>query len=110
MLGLWKESKRASGASATEPSFVFVVRSLLYPVVAVATLIVTLLVWNVPVGGPYIIVAVLAFIARAAFFEVTQVHGIPSRLAALRSLIDTALHWVVVGSFVWILLYISELT
>jgi putative colanic acid biosynthesis UDP-glucose lipid carrier transferase len=110
MLGLWKQSKRASGASATEPSFVFVVRSLLYPLVAVATLIFTLLAWNEPLDGPYVIVGVLAFIAVADFFEVTQVSGIPSRLAALKSLIDTTVHWIVVGGFVLILLYISHLT
>ncbi len=110
MLAFWKQSKRASGASAAEPSFVFMVRSLLYPVVAVATLVAILLAWNEPLGGPYVIVAVLAFIAVADFFEVTQVNGIPTGLGALRSLIDTTLHWIVVGAFVWILLYISHLT
>ena len=110
MLAFWKQSKRASGASAAEPSFVFVVRSLLYPVVAVATLVAILLAWNEPLGGPYVIVAVLAFIAVADFFDVTQINGTPRGLAALRALIDTTLHWIVVGAFVWILLYISHLT
>jgi putative colanic acid biosynthesis UDP-glucose lipid carrier transferase len=110
MLGLWKQSKRPSGASATEPSFVFVVRSLLCPVVAAGTLVLTLLAFDEPVDGPYIIAGVLAFIAVADFFEVTQAGGAPGRLAALRSLLDTTLHWAIVAGFVCILLYISHLT
>jgi putative colanic acid biosynthesis UDP-glucose lipid carrier transferase len=110
MLGLWKQSKRASGASATEPSFVFIVRCLLYPVMTVVTLIATLLVCEEPLGGPYIIVGALAFIAAADFFDVAHVNGAPTRLTALRTLVDTTLHWAVVGGFVWLLLYASRLT
>jgi len=109
MLGLWKQSKRATGASATEPSFVFIVRCLLFPVVTVSTLIATLLVFDEPLGGPYLIVGALAFIAVADLFEATQIGGAPTRLAALRALVDTTLHWCVVGAFVWILLYASHL-
>jgi putative colanic acid biosysnthesis UDP-glucose lipid carrier transferase len=110
MLALWKQTKRPPGASAAEPSAVFIIRSLLYPIVTVATLIATLMIWDEPIGGPYIIVGVLAFISVADFLEVTQMDGRPTRLGALRSLIDTTLHWIAVGAFVYVLLYISGLT
>ncbi len=109
MLGLWKQSRRPPGPSAAEPGAVFIVRSLLCPLAAVATLILTLLFWNEPLGGPYVIVGVLAFILVADFFEVTQLHVRWSNLAALRALIDTTFHWSIVGALVWVLLYISGL-
>ena len=110
MLGLWTQSRRWQGASATEPSVVFIVKSLLSPVVAVVTLILTLIGWDEPLAGPYVIVAVLTFIAAADFLEINHVDGRVTRFVALRSLIDTALRWGGVGVFVWLLLYVSGLT
>ena len=110
MLGLLTQSRRSRGASATEPPSVFIVKTLLCPVVAVVTLVLTLTAWNEPLAGPYVIVAVLTFIAAADLLEINRVDDRLTRLVALRSLLDTLLRWAAVGVFVWLLLSVSGLT
>ncbi len=110
MLGLWTQSRRSRGASAAEPASVFIVKTLLSPVVSVATLVLTLGAWDETLAGPYVIVAVLTFIATADVIEVPRVEDRLDRFVALRSFIDTALRWSAVSLFVWLLLYVSGLT
>jgi putative colanic acid biosysnthesis UDP-glucose lipid carrier transferase len=108
MLGQWKLNNRSAGVSAAEPSVVFVVKSLLHPIVAVLALLISLLAWGEPLAGPYIIVAVFAFVGVADFLDVAQIRG-QTRMSIYRTLIDTSLRWSFVVGFIWVLLYISGL-
>jgi putative colanic acid biosysnthesis UDP-glucose lipid carrier transferase len=107
-MGLWKQSYPAADISAADPSAVFLIKSLLYPVVAVGTLIVCLLSWDEPLYGPYFLIAVLAFLGTAEFLDVAQVqhaHG-----ARLLLLVDIAVRWACLMGCIWILLRVSGLT
>ena len=99
---------RYAAFSASDPSPVFVVKSLLYPAVSVATLILCLLVAGVPLSGPYFLVAVLAFAGAADFLEVAPLDNRPGRRGlALQSLIEIVTRWIVVVGFIWALLRLS---
>jgi putative colanic acid biosysnthesis UDP-glucose lipid carrier transferase len=110
MAHYWTLGNRPVDVTATEPSVVFVVKSLLAPVIVVLTLIASLFIWDVPLAGPYIIAAVLAFIGTAHFIENGQIHVARTLFSELRSLIDLALRWCFVLVFICALLHISNLS
>jgi len=58
-------SNRSSAVSASDPTAVFVVKSLLNPVVAVLTLAVCVAVRGESLHGPYFLLAVLGFAGAA---------------------------------------------
>jgi Undecaprenyl-phosphate glucose phosphotransferase len=100
----------SSGLRATDPSSIFAVKSLLYPVAAVGCLLVCLLLWGEPLYGPYFLVSVLAFIAAADFLDVAQIHPGLGTYSSLRSLLDILLRWLLVVGFIWALLHLSGIS
>jgi putative colanic acid biosynthesis UDP-glucose lipid carrier transferase len=102
-----KQDAESLGVSTADPSVVFVIKSLLNPVVAVLTLVLCLAVWNERLQGPYFLVAVLAFLGAADFLGVGSVGGLKTVTAALRSLLDIGLRWAFLAGAVWALLHIS---
>jgi putative colanic acid biosysnthesis UDP-glucose lipid carrier transferase len=106
-MSYWQLQNRANVLSASDPSSVFVLKSLLYPLLSVLTLLVCLMVWNVPLYGPYFLVAVLAFAGAADFLEVAPLEGRVSLRDAARSLADIVGRWLVVFGFIWALLKLS---
>jgi len=110
MLGQWKLNQSSRDVSAIEPSSVFVFKSLYSPVVCVASLVFLVDFWGEPFGGPYVLLAVLAFFGAADFLEIAQVPGDRVRLSAIRSLIEIALRWSMVVGFILALLYLSKLS
>ena len=60
---------RAGDVSLSEPFSVFALKSLLYPIIPVITLIACLIFWGKPLYGPYILVGVLAFLGVADLLD-----------------------------------------
>jgi hypothetical protein len=56
---------RSAGVSASEPLSLFVMKSLLYPVMPVITLGLCMLAWRENLHGVYFLMAVLAFFGAA---------------------------------------------
>ena len=98
----WRD--RSSDVSASEPFAVFALKSLLYPIIPVVTLIICLWFWDPPLYGPYLLVAVLAFLGVADLLDVVPLRIVPAKLMALRSLLDILLRWGVLMCFLWLLL------
>jgi putative colanic acid biosysnthesis UDP-glucose lipid carrier transferase len=109
-MGLPKQSYQSAEISAGDPSAVFLVKSLLYPVIAVGTLAVCLLSWDEPLYGPYFLIAVLTFVGTADFLDVAQIKQAKGPLFALQLLLDIAIRWALLIGFLWILLHLSGLT
>ncbi|HEU4484638.1 MAG TPA: hypothetical protein VFR96_04050, partial [Povalibacter sp.] len=103
----WRD--RSSDVSASEPFAVFALKSLLYPTIPVVTLIICLWFWDPPLYGPYLLVAVLAFLGVADLLDVVPLRIVPAKLMALRSLLDILLRWGVLMCFLWLLLKLSYL-
>jgi putative colanic acid biosynthesis UDP-glucose lipid carrier transferase len=110
MLAQWKLINPPLGVTSADPGAVFVVKSLLNPVIVVLTLIVCLLYWREPIGGPYVLVGVLAFIGAADFLEIARVRVRNSRLSVLILLMDIALRWALIIGFIWTLIRLSGLS
>src|SRR5580698_4363364 len=66
----WNISSHASRVTSGDPSLVFAVRRMLCPVVAVVSLIVSLLACGQLFAGPYLIIGSLTFIGVIDFVEV----------------------------------------
>jgi putative colanic acid biosysnthesis UDP-glucose lipid carrier transferase len=107
MLYISKHSEPAPSVTANDPSAVFVVKSLLYPLAAVATLYACMLWWSEYRAGPYFLLGVLAFITAAEFLDVVPLQGSRTPSWALRLLFDISVRWSLVVTFLWALLYVS---
>ena len=104
-----KKSHRSSGVSAADPSSVFVIKSLLNPVVAVLVLALCLAWREEPLRGPYFLIAVLGFAGAAELLGVAQVGGRDGWRDALQQLADLTLRWILFTACVWMLMDISAL-
>jgi putative colanic acid biosynthesis UDP-glucose lipid carrier transferase len=105
-----RRTARTSAMTATEPAWVFALKSLLHPVVAVGCLMACLGFWHESLHGPYFLVAVLAFLASADFLDVVQPYRRAGRLTSLHALISILLRWMLVVGFIWALLHLSKLS
>ena len=104
-----KQSRRSSGVSATDPTAVFVIKSLLNPVVAVVVLALCLALRGESLQGPYFLIAVLGFAGAAELLGVAQVSGRGGWREALQQLADLTLRWVLFTACVWMLMDLSAL-
>jgi len=102
-------SEAAPSVTANDPSAVFVVKSLLYPLGVVATLGACIWCGGEESGrGPYFLLGFLAFITSAEFFDIVPLRGNRTTLGPLlRLLFDIAVRWGVVVSLLWVLLCVS---
>lgn len=101
---------RVDDVSASEPFSVFALKSLLYPVIPVVTLIVCLAMSGERIYGPYVLVAVLSFLGVADLLDVVPIRITPASAMALRSLIDITLRWILLMAFLYLLLKCSGLS
>ncbi|MBB6094693.1 putative colanic acid biosynthesis UDP-glucose lipid carrier transferase [Povalibacter uvarum] len=104
----WRD--RAGDVSASEPFSIFALKSLLYPIIPVITLMLCLAFWGKSLYGPYILVAVLSFLGVADLLDVVPLRITPASVMALRSLLDILLRWGVLMVFLWLLLGLSYLS
>lgn len=104
------KSVEAPGMAAIEPSVVFAIKSLLYPVVAVACLLTCLLFWDESLNGPNFLVLVLTFVVVANAFGVTHIARLDGNPSLVRALIGIGPRWLLVIAFNYALLHVSRLT
>jgi len=110
-----KQANRSTGLAAAEPSFVFVIKVLLYPLITVVSLVICLAICHEPLYGQYFLLAVLGFLGTADFLDIAQVarasgaNGL-HRLFRLRPLFEIVLRWLLVVAFIWGLLHLSKLS
>ena len=95
--------------TAADPASVFLVKSLLYPVTAVLTLIACLVMAHRPLGGLNFLLEVLTFITSAELLRVPPLQEERSYLLSARALIDLLLRWAVVVGLIFGLLHLSDL-
>jgi putative colanic acid biosynthesis UDP-glucose lipid carrier transferase len=99
---------RSTGVSASEPTSLFVLKSLLYPVMPVLTLALCMLVWRESLlQGPYFLMAVLAFFGAADVLDALPMAPPRHRSMAIASLLDIIFRWSLVIAFIWALLEIA---
>jgi len=101
--------RHAPGVTPWDPSSVFVLKSLLYPLAATGSLGVALLVCHEPFQHSYFLIAVIAFLATADFLDVAPLQYDFSRSATLGSLLNLAAQWLMVVGFIWVLVALSDM-
>jgi putative colanic acid biosysnthesis UDP-glucose lipid carrier transferase len=101
---------RTPAVTATEPAWVFALKSLLHPIVAVGCLLGCLAFWHESLHGPYFLVAVLAFLATAELLDGIQPYRPPGRHSSFHALMSILLRWAMVVGFIWALLHLSKLS
>ena len=104
-----KNAMATGEVTAADPAVVFLVKSLLYPVTAVLTLIGCLLAAHRPLGGLSFLLEVLTFIASAELLRVPPLQEERSYLLSARALLDLLLRWAVVVGLILALLHLSDL-
>jgi len=108
MLYISKPHEAAPSVTANDPSAVFVVKSLLYPLVVVATLGVSMWWWGEHRRGPYFLLRVLALLTSAELFDSMPLRGErTSSWVLLRLLFDIVMRWGLLVTFLWVLLCAS---
>jgi putative colanic acid biosynthesis UDP-glucose lipid carrier transferase len=101
--------RHAPGVTPWDPSPVFVLKSLLYPLAASGSLGVALLVCHEPFQHAYFLIAVIAFLATADFLDVAPLQYDFARTATLGSLFSLATQWLIVVGFIWVLITLSDM-
>ena len=96
--------------TATEPAWVFALKSLLHPILAVGCLMACLAFWGASLHGPYFLLAVLALVASAQLLDVVKPYRRPGLRSSLGALLSILLRWVLVVGFIWALLHVSHLS
>jgi putative colanic acid biosynthesis UDP-glucose lipid carrier transferase len=90
---------RIATVSASEPGIVFVLKSLLYPVTTVVVLALCLAVTSQPLHGPYVLIAVIAFVGTSDLFDGLTWQSDSHR--TWRSLTNILLRWLLLLAFIW---------
>ena len=98
---------RAPGVTPWDPSSVFVLKTLLYPIAATGSLGVALLICHEPFEHAYFLIAVIAFLATADLLDVAPLQYDFARSATLGSLVSIAVQWLMVVGFIWVLITLS---
>jgi putative colanic acid biosynthesis UDP-glucose lipid carrier transferase len=104
-----RPAARTPAVTATEPPWVFALKSLLHPIVTVGCLLACLAFWHESLHGPYFLVAVLAFLGTAELLDGIQLHRRPERHTSFHALLNIVLRWTLVVGFIWALLHLSRL-
>ncbi len=105
-----REPERArSGVTPWDPSSVFLVKSLLYPIVATACLGAALWFCGARFRHEYFLIAVLAFLATSEVLDTAPLQYAASRSALHRGLVPIAVQWLLVVGFIWTLVTLSDL-
>ena len=102
-------NRHAPGVTPWDPSSVFVVKSLLYPIAATGSLGVSLLICHEPFQHAYFLIAVIAFLATADLLDVAPLQYDFASSATLASLVNIAVQWLLVVGFIWVLISLSDM-
>jgi putative colanic acid biosynthesis UDP-glucose lipid carrier transferase len=102
-------TRPSPGITPWDPSSVFVIKSLLYPLAATGSLALALLICREPFDHAYFLTAVLAFLAMGDFLDAAPLQHGAARSSAPRGLVNIAMRWFVVVGFIWVLIAVSDL-
>jgi putative colanic acid biosynthesis UDP-glucose lipid carrier transferase len=104
-----REPERARrGVTPWDPSSVFLVKSLLYPIVATGCLGLAIWACGVPFRHEYFLLAVLAFLATSEVLDTAPLQYAASR-SALGGFVPIAVQWLIVVGFIHALIVLSDL-
>jgi putative colanic acid biosynthesis UDP-glucose lipid carrier transferase len=98
------------GVTRWDPSSVFLVKSLLYPTVATASLACALWLSGVAFRHEYFLLAVLAFLGTSEILDTAPLAYRASRTMLRAGLAQITVQWLVVVGFIWALLELSDLS
>jgi putative colanic acid biosynthesis UDP-glucose lipid carrier transferase len=101
--------RRFAALMASDTSPAFAIKSLLHPIVAVASLLATLSLWRQPLYGPYLLLAVLGFFAAADLLKITDHRSDRRSASSLRILLRLGLRWAAIVLFISLLVQVSDL-
>lgn len=96
--------------TSCDPSSIFLLKSLLFPVTAVIALAASLWLWGESLRGIYFLIGVMTFVGVAEVLDVTQLSSDGSGPWMLRSLFNIVTRWVVLATIICLLLYLSQLS
>ena len=100
---------RMAAVSASEPGTIFVLKSLLYPVSTVFTLLACLLLFSQPLRGPYVLIGVIAFVGTADMLD--GMSWQMSHSGAWRRSLATVLpRWALLLAFILAIVHLCGLT
>jgi putative colanic acid biosynthesis UDP-glucose lipid carrier transferase len=99
----------ARGITPWDPSSVFLVKSLLYPLVATACLGLSVWLCGAQLKHEYFLVAVLGFLATSDVLDTAPLQHAASRSLLHRSIVPLTVQWLIVVGFIWALIALSDL-
>jgi putative colanic acid biosynthesis UDP-glucose lipid carrier transferase len=105
-----QQTRRVPRLTSADPSAVFAVKSLYYPVVSVACLLGCVLLWREPIYGPNFLFTVLTFVVVSNSLGIARIERLVDDPFGLRSLSGVLVRWCLVVGFIWALLHLSRLT
>jgi putative colanic acid biosynthesis UDP-glucose lipid carrier transferase len=105
-----RDAGNAARVTPWDPSSIFVVKSLLYPLTATGCLGGALWIHGAEWRPTYFLVAVLAFVATSDVLDTAPLDFSVSGGRRRNDLVQIAMQWFVVAGFIWALIVLSELT
>jgi putative colanic acid biosysnthesis UDP-glucose lipid carrier transferase len=102
------ESREFTALTFADSPLVFVVKCLLYPGIAVLTLLACLSVVHEPLRGSYLLIAVLTFLGMSEFLGVARIAADTRRLPR-HALVDITARWLVLIGFIGLLTHLGGL-
>lgn len=101
---------RGFSTTATEPAWVFALKTLLHPLLVVGCLVFCLAFFGASLRGPYFLIAVLGLVASADLLRVLRPYHRPGWRAALGALASILLRWALIVGFIGAVLQVSHLS
>jgi putative colanic acid biosynthesis UDP-glucose lipid carrier transferase len=98
------------GVTRSDPSSVFLLKSLLYPTVATMSLALALWVSGAAFRHEYFLLAILAFLATSEVLDTAPLVYRPARSVLHDGLAPITVQWLIVVGFIWALLELSDLS
>ena len=103
-------SREVTALSTVDSPTVFVVKSLLLPIIPVVTLFVCLLAANEPLRGGYFLIAVLTFFGAPDVLGIARIGESDGRQPQGTLLLEITGRWIVLASLILLVLYLAGLT
>jgi putative colanic acid biosynthesis UDP-glucose lipid carrier transferase len=100
---------RFAALTASDPTPAFAIKSLLHPLLAVGSLVAALTIWGQRFDGPYLMLAVLAFVAAAELLKITNRGNAAAQTHPAWALLQLGLRWGLFVTFLGVLLHVSQL-
>jgi putative colanic acid biosysnthesis UDP-glucose lipid carrier transferase len=100
---------RFAALTASDPTPAFVIKSLLHPLLAVGSLGAAVSIWGQRFDGPYLMLAVLAFVAAAELLKLANRANAAAQSHPARALLRLALRWGLFVAFLGVLLHVSQM-